>query len=254
MRTPALLAASALLALASSSAIADTITLKADSWCPYTCEPSSDKPGYMIEVAKAILEPKGHKVVYQNAPWARVLSEIREGKEWGAPGASDSDNEGTVLGGNFGPFQNCLFTSKGSGFKYEGIKSFAGKTLGVIKDYTYGEPFDAYIKANRANAKLVSEATGDDVLQFNLKKLAAKRLDYLLDDGNVVAMTAKLHGKDGEIESIHCENSQNLHIAFGEKNPKAKEWAKLLDEGVPSLRASGKLKEILSKYGVKDWK
>jgi len=35
-----------------SPAIADTITIRADVWCPYNCEPDSEKPGYMIEIVQ----------------------------------------------------------------------------------------------------------------------------------------------------------------------------------------------------------
>ncbi|MBT5829568.1 MAG: hypothetical protein HOH77_05165, partial [Candidatus Latescibacteria bacterium] len=53
------------LATIQQSAHADEITLVADTWCPYSCDPSSDQPGILIEVAKIILEQAGHTVVYK---------------------------------------------------------------------------------------------------------------------------------------------------------------------------------------------
>jgi polar amino acid transport system substrate-binding protein len=237
----------------SSFALADTIVLKADSWCPYTCGAKDEKPGYMIEMAKAIFEAKGHTVKFENQPWARTLVEARTGAVVAA-GTTESDAEGLILGGNFGASNNCVFAPKGSGWKYAGIESLKGKILGVIIDYTYGEPFDAHIKANKANSKLISEATGEDAAESNFKKLAAKRLDAVVEDGNVAAMTLLKVGKSADVENIGCENAQKLSMGFNKTNPKSADYAKMLDKGVDELRTSGKLKTILAKYGVKDWK
>ena len=40
-----------------TAATAETVTLRADVWCPFNCEPDAASPGYMIEIAKAALEP-----------------------------------------------------------------------------------------------------------------------------------------------------------------------------------------------------
>jgi polar amino acid transport system substrate-binding protein len=45
-----------------------------------------------------------------------------------------------------------------------------------------------------------------------------------------------------------------IYIAFSPANHKSKEYARILSEGIVSLRASGELKEILGKYGLDDWK
>ncbi|MEQ1790535.1 MAG: hypothetical protein ABL857_08835, partial [Rickettsiales bacterium] len=36
-----------------------TINIVADEWCPFNCDPESDKPGYVIELAKEIFKPYG---------------------------------------------------------------------------------------------------------------------------------------------------------------------------------------------------
>ncbi len=44
-----------------------------------------------------------------------------------------------------------------------------------------------------------------------------------------------------------------VFIAFSPANPRAKEYARILDEGMKKLRSSGRLEKILGKYGIKDW-
>lgn len=43
-------------------------------------------------------------------------------------------------------------------------------------------------------------------------------------------------------------------IAFSPVNPKSREYAAILDRGMAEMRASGRLRQILQRYGVKDWK
>jgi polar amino acid transport system substrate-binding protein len=56
---------------------AQTISIRADYWYPMNGDPNSDKPGYMIDLAKAIFEPQGIAVDYQLMPWSRAIQETR---------------------------------------------------------------------------------------------------------------------------------------------------------------------------------
>ena len=53
---------------------AKTITLAADEWCPYNCaEEDKAKPGYMIEIAQAILGKAGYTVEYKTMAFQRAI-------------------------------------------------------------------------------------------------------------------------------------------------------------------------------------
>jgi polar amino acid transport system substrate-binding protein len=43
-------------------------------------------------------------------------------------------------------------------------------------------------------------------------------------------------------------------MAFSPKNPKSKEYAKLLSAGIEQMRLSGELSKILAKYQLTDWR
>ena len=58
---------------------AETLIMKADEWCPYNCNPKDSNLGYMVDIAKAIFEPAGHKIEYQILTWARAKVEASEG-------------------------------------------------------------------------------------------------------------------------------------------------------------------------------
>jgi polar amino acid transport system substrate-binding protein len=66
---------------------ADTVTLRADAYLPFSGDPKAAKPGSIIEIAKRVFEKAGYTVDFQNMPWTRTLDEVRAGKIDGAVGA-----------------------------------------------------------------------------------------------------------------------------------------------------------------------
>ncbi|MBF0231359.1 MAG: transporter substrate-binding domain-containing protein [Desulfamplus sp.] len=85
----------------------------------------------------------------------------------------------------------------------------------------------------------------------------ADRIDVVIEDKSVFEAMAHKMGvlRDVEIAgTLPTDESNYVFIAFSPNNPKSKEYANLITEGVREMRANGKLKEILSSYGLEDWK
>ena len=79
------------LILLPAAVFSDTITIVADDWCPYNCEPGSDSPGYVVEVAREVFSMAGYSLEYKYVPWARAVREVDKGTYNGAIGASTGD-------------------------------------------------------------------------------------------------------------------------------------------------------------------
>ncbi|HAX92250.1 MAG TPA: hypothetical protein DCY07_08650 [Rhodospirillaceae bacterium] len=237
------------------TAQADTISIRGDAWCPYNCDPKDSNPGYMIEIAKEVFEKAGHTVDYQTLTWSRALEKVKAGEFSAAVGAAKDDAPELVYGASpLGKQANTFAVRADDAFSYKDISSLDGKAMGVIAGYAYTDELNAYIEKNKADPKKVQAAAGDDALTTNLNKLVAKRVDLVLDDGNVLANQITTQKLDGKVKVIQSPlPTINLHIAFSPANPKSKEYVELLDKGVEEMRKSGKLATILSKYGVKDW-
>ncbi|MBF0239229.1 MAG: transporter substrate-binding domain-containing protein [SAR324 cluster bacterium] len=234
---------------------ADTISLRADEWCPYNCSPESAKPGFMIEIAKAIFTGAGHQLDYQIQPWARAIEDTRSGKFNGIIGASRGDAEDFIFPENEQGSQTMsFFVKKGDSWTYSNLDSLKNRVLGVIKDYAYSDELDQYIETNAKNSKAVQVASGENALEINVKKILGGRIQVILEDPNVIAEYLENSNQQGALEAAGSLEKDNLYIAFGPQNPKSAQYAKLLSDGMNSLRKSGELKKILSKYGIKDWK
>lgn len=230
-----------------SAAHADEITLMADSWCPYNCEPNSAEPGMFVEVATQALEAKGHKVKYTIYPWSRSLAEARAGKIGGVLGAGPLDAEGLEIADAIGTSSNCFYVAKGSKWTFADASSLEKITLAAISGYTYTEEIDAYI-ANPKNSKKIDVIGGDDALEKNLKKVAAGRVDAFIEDSNVVGYNAAKLNLDNKIQKAGCAKGVPISVAFSKKNPKSKEYVKIMNEHIAALKKSGKFDALKKKY------
>lgn len=259
MRTRRLFLLPVALLLAATAAHADTIRLRADVWCPFNCDPSSPEPGYFIEIAKAALEPAGHKIEYVALNWARAIASTRAGSYDGIVGSGKADARDFVFPDNeLGVANNCFWVLPNETWTYSGLPSLNGMSFGVINVYSYGEEIDAYIKANEKDSKKVDVVSGENSLEINLKKLHAGRIKAVLEEESVVKsylfrkkLSPDLVKKAGQC--IH-DNARQLYVAFSPKLPKAKEYAQLISDKVAEMRKDGSLKTLLAKYGLTDWR
>jgi len=245
-----------LVATASTPAGADVISLRADEWCPYNCAPDSDKPGYMVEIAKRVFEPARHQVDYQVLNWARAIEATRSGKFTGIIGAAHSDAEDFVFPAvELGIMTSAFAVRASEDWSYAGIQSLGGRTLGVIRDYAYNPGLDQYIAAHKDDDARIQFVYGDNALESNLRKLLKGRLDTVVDGQYVLAYTLTRLGLEKEIRMAGTAAEVDpLYIAFSPANPKAAEYAALLSKGVTELRANGELQKVLAKYGLHDWR
>ena len=102
----------------------------------------------------------------------------------------------------------------------------------------------------------------EEPLVLNIRKLLKGRIDVIPEDKSVFIETANGMGVLEKIESAGIDpiNSKEgldearLYMAFSPKNPKSKEYAKLISAGIEQMRLSGELGKILAKYGLTDWR
>lgn len=241
---------------------ADTITVKSDEWCPFNCEPNSDSPGYMIEVARIIFQKAGHELIYENMPWSRSIDHARKGKIDAIPGATKGEVPDFIFPEEeFGASMTYFFVKKGTPWKFKDVSSLENIRIGVQDDYEYGGMVDEYINKNRDTLH-VQVVKSDDPVTLNLKKLIKGNIDAYPEDKLVFLYKAKSMGILEQVEEagiIPIDSKEDfeatkIYLAFSPVNPKSLEYAQILSDGIKKMRASGELQRILDKYGLKDWK
>lgn len=227
---------------------ADTLKVAADPWCPYTCDKSSGKSGYLIDVLETIFIKAGHKIDYQVLAWPKVLNDTRKGDLNAAVGAGETDKEGLLFTKqSLVKSQSCFFVKSNSNWKFEGIESLKKITLGIIQGYTFEPKIDEYI-ASAGNK--VDAANVDNSLEANLKKLAAGRIDAYLEDVNVVDYAKNANSAYRDFKSTGCLDATPLFIGFSAKNTNSNNYIEILEKGITELKAKGELKKIAGKYSI----
>lgn len=237
----------------SQSAFADVISIRADDWCSYNCEPKSKDPGYLIEIAKYIFESKGHTIEYKTMPWARAISETRRGEYIAIVGAYTDDAPDFIFTTPLGSSTMRFYGKKGHQWQYNGISSLKSIRIGVIRSYSYGEEMDQYIKGkDKTNdVQIVSTEHG---LEQNIQKLLLGRIHVFAENEMVFQYQIKQKGYSiNKFQDAGFISRDDVYIAFSPNSTKSSIYVEILNSGIKELRSSGKLKGILDKYGLKDW-
>lgn len=245
------------ISIAEELATKETITIVADNWCPYNCEPDSDRPGTMIEIAQKAFARHNIEIKYSLMPWTRAIEEARKNTHTAIVGAAHKDAPDFIFPeASQGMMLNTFFVKTGNDWKFEDISSLQNVSLGCIADYFYNEELNAYIDAHKTEPKFIQILSGDNALESNVKKLVAGRVDTVVEGAAVMNYYLGQNGLKDQVISAGAFPSSpdaNIFIAFSPQHPKAKEYADILSKETQAMRKSGELKEILDRYNVSDW-
>ncbi len=153
---------------------------------------------------------------------------------------------------------NVFFTLKSSVWRYQGPNTLDGQKVGLVGGYAFPE-ISSYAIAHPKKVDL-QYTTGELAVQENIRKLFFRRVSTVLEDESVFIYNANALGM---LDAFHIAgeegsstSSNNLYIGFTpfSKNPKSIEYARILSDGMQQLRKSGRLAQIMARYGLKDWR
>lgn len=234
------------------------ITIVADIWPPYTMDPVSGNEGYLIDIARAIFEPRGDTIIYKVKPYKRAIEEVKSGVVDAVAGMYKTD---VMLYGLIAPENelgisiNSFFGRNNLTWRYDPI---AGNSplkeirIGVIAEYVFIE-IEEYLQENKHTPK-VQYLYGPNPLKQNMKKLLGNRVDVILDDSLAIVYTSQEIGIEGKIKPVGSLPTRNeVSLGFSPILDNSKENAEIVSNGIIALRESGKLSIILGKYGLKEW-
>ncbi|MEZ7198035.1 substrate-binding periplasmic protein [Pseudodesulfovibrio karagichevae] len=237
-----------------SSAYAESLVVASDEWCPYNCGSGDEREGYAVDVLRAIFEPAGIAVDYRIMGWERAVEEARRGHVEAVIGATTDEAVGFVfpdepIGVDFFAF----YVRAGDPWRYVAPDSLRGKSLGVPAGYTLASAIEKYSEDPKNKLDLY-RAGRERPSEHNLQLLMEGRLDVVGDEAQVVCYLAHSMGLLKSIEYAGNDGDHvKLYIAFSPADTRSARHAALFDEGIRSLRESGRLAAILDRYGLTDW-
>lgn len=233
---------------------ASSISIRADMFFPVSGNPFDDRPGYMIEIAQAILSEKGYTVDYQLMPWARSLIMAEKGLIDCVVGAYKNSERKLIYPDlPWGKDQNRFYVTRESTWRFKELSDLNGLRIGLIHEYSYSPELDDF--ARRPDQHETFEYNyGNNALEQNIAKLLAGRIDATIETNLVMPEKLReLNLESDIIEAGALTPYNDLYIACTSANPETKKYLRWFDQGIESLRTSGKLHQILDRYHLKDW-
>ncbi|EKO3659247.1 transporter substrate-binding domain-containing protein [Vibrio metschnikovii] len=232
-----------LLTFLSWTSWAKTLTAAQDPWPPFV---TSEAPhGLSIELVSAALETQGYQLEFQIMPWARALAEVQAGNIDLLPATWFTEQRTSVLAYSDHYLYNQIkfITLPTNAFEYSGLDSLAGKRVGTVRGYGYGDDF--------LNSTLFNRSEANDLIS-NLRRLEAGRIDVTLEDELVARSLMSDNGLDANNYRFTTSglSANSLHVTSGLANPNALEYIEAFNRGLEQIKANGTFDKILLKYGI----
>jgi polar amino acid transport system substrate-binding protein len=224
------------------------IRLAATEWCPYSCS-SPLTPGIVTEYLSYILSPYDIELEVQILPWSRAIHDANKGIVSGLLTAVPSEapelkftSEPTMS------YSVCFFSLANSQWRFTNPSSLKGRSLGVARDYSYGEEVDPYIQANK-DSSLIYSLSGDYKISRYISMMENKRLDSFIADKYVTQWeVSQQEIKQPAISSSGCLPSHPFYLAINPQLTWAEEFIQLINRQVKDVKNKKVLKVIVNKY------
>lgn len=240
--------------LVSANVQSETILMKGDQWCPFNCEPTgagSKENGYMVEVARIIFERNGHNVVYQIDTWSNSIKSVKKGDATALLATTKADAPELIYPDKImGANKECFYVKAKDKWEFIGVDTLKKRKLGTAESYAYSGELTAFMVENPSQ---LVKATGSSPLDVHLENLNKGKIDTIVENPFVFNYYTEKKKVRDQYEDAGCTTGDDLYIGFSPANPRSKEFAKMLTNGIDELRKDGTLGKIINKYSLKEW-
>ena len=242
----------------SSPLRAAPLIMVANDWCPYSCAQDDLLPGYVVELMRDIFAEMNIAVEYRVVPWSRAIRMVEQNKASVLLATTFKDTPRLPLSDLVGLDTSCFYAREDAGLQDPDMARIKQLRLGVIQDFSYdnGGELDTYIaSALEGKTASVLASSGANALQSNFEKIAAGRIDLLVENCNVGDFSLQRFALEGQIRKVGtiATYRNGLLIGFNPDDPRVPQWIERVNRRVAEKRSNGELQILLHKYGLRDW-
>lgn len=241
----------AAMAAPSAWASGEKVSFRAVQWLPVTGRSGTRTEGYLIDLVRAILEPKGFEVEYRMMPWERAQRAVSQGNIDCVLGPTEAIPNVKQTSFTFGQTRTGFYVRQELEWTYQGPESLANLRLGVIGGYRYGEPIDGYIAQNEGTEKIVVvDETLDPVLALFMQLMNGS-IDVIAEDPLIMNHALDRMNIKNRVKNVgQLQVAQSIRIGCSTSSERAVRVLALLDQGVQELVRTGGIKPVMARYGL----
>jgi len=226
-------------ALSSTVNAAEKITLANGEWAPYLSKDLKHS-GYMSHIVSEAFAEEGIEVDYVFLPWKRGFEDAKEGKYQGSLiwGYNDDRAKDFLYSDTVAELGTSLFYNKSNPIEWNEPADLKKYKMGGVIGYAYG------IEELEKQGVLKIERIGKDV--GNYKKLAAGRLDIVLEDTEVGHESINKLGMTEQL-AVHPKTlkSRKYSVIISKKAPNAQALVDAFNRGLKKLKDDGRYQKYL---------
>ncbi|MHC4884371.1 MAG: substrate-binding periplasmic protein [Planctomycetota bacterium] len=234
---------------------AETLKLGADDWAPYTYPAkvegkadTSKAQGFVADLARAVFKEMGISVSsFRIYPWKKALMDTYKGKLDVLMAAKKNAEREEKC---YYPAEPAAASSfrffiraedKGK-LKYESFDDLKGHKIGLVRGFSYPAEFSAFVKKEKNFEEVVN-------VKQNIKKILAKKVDYMIMEGNVGAQLLKDMNQEGKLISLDKPlDSSPVYIIFSKKSV-SKETADAFQKALVKFKTTDAFKSLCKQHG-----
>ncbi|MEC4564213.1 substrate-binding periplasmic protein [Pseudomonas inefficax] len=222
----------------------ETLRLVADNWPPFT-DASMPGGGLATSIVTAALARAGYTSGVEEAPWARALRGVNEGRYDVLINAWYNDSRASI-----GQFSKAylvnrirLLQRKGEAFSYKRQSDLYPYSIAVVRDYAYSPEFDRDTRLHKVAVRNFASA---------VRMLAAGRVGLAVEDEYVARYNLQRElpeVRDGVmlVEPPLAENT--LHILVSLKHPEHARIVERFEQAIAAMKADGSYARLMRQYG-----
>ncbi len=239
--------------MSTQSQATQSLNISSIDWCPQLCN-SGDKAGYVLDTVREVFRDSPYEIDTKIYPWTRAIKNVESGKSHAL--LSPAKQEAPQLRfpiQEIGLQRMCFFAKSSSDWTYDGLPSLKGIKVGIASD-TSIEELDNYIGNNPDDFD--SMPYSDNYLARSVRKLDKNRIDVFVFTYNSTMYNLNKMGVSDKYKNVGCVNSAKIYMAFTPATGESENVDKMIsyfDSRMSDLKKSGKISEIMEKYGLDDW-
>lgn len=220
---------------------AETVMIGAeDDWAPYSSKLDGEARGFAVDVVREAFAAVGVEVKFSVMPYVRCMAMAKAGQ---LAGCFDAVPNQLIIGTYLWPAQPLfkarmnIYARADSPEHGMTARDFEGKTVGVIRDYEYGDEFDL-------NTKIIREISARN--EHGFRKLAVGRMQYMAAEERIARALFARHAAEfgGKFKEVGTVATPGLYVAFTRQAPEGAAFLKKFNEGVAILHKNGRYKAL----------